>query len=377
MQGDKLITKDYILTSLFSFTTFTSFYFLLATLPLYILTIGGSESEIGLIIGIFTISAVIFRLFLGREADVRGKKKILVLSSLMFLIAMFIYSLTSSVAELLALRLFHGVAWAGVTTSAGAIIADLVPEKRRGEGMGYYGMFANLAMGFGPALGMAIANIYGFNSMFFSASAIAVLALLISLSIKGSYKSGRIKSAEASMLSRGALFPSTVMLLVTMTYGSIVSFLPLHARSVGIENPGIFFTPYAVVLLITRPIAGKLSDKYGRRLVIIPGIILMGLGMLALSYTLTLSILLLVALLYGMGFGSVQPTLMALTVDRVRPERRGAAMGTFSSAFDLGIAIGSIFLGVVLQVTSFKIMYICAAFASLIGLFVFLIGRKG
>lgn len=376
MQKGKLFTRDYILTCIFIFTTFTSFYFLLATLPLYIITIGGREAEIGLIIGIFTVSAVVFRLILGREADVRGKKKILLLSSFMFLLAMLLYSSTSSVVELLALRFFHGFAWAGVTMSAGAIIADIVPESRRGEGMGYYGMFPNLAMGFGPALGMVIANKHGFNSMFYSASFIAVIAILFSASIREPETGERKNYHDASMLSKGALFPSTVMLLAAMTYGSIVSFLPVYARSVGIENPGIFFTPFAGVLLLTRPVAGRLSDRYGRGSVIIPGIMLIGFSMVTLSYTLTLTTLLLVALLYGMGFGSAQPTLMALTVDRVRPERRGAAMGTFASGFDLGIAMGSILLGVVLEVMGFRVMYFFSAFAALLGLVVFLGGRR-
>jgi len=373
MTEERLFTKDYILTCLVSFTTFSSFYFLLATLPLYIFELGGSESEIGLIIGVFTISAVIFRLILGREVDRRGKKIILLISCFMFLLSMFLYSLTRTVPELLALRLFHGIAWAGVTTSAGAIIADVVPVRRRGEGMGYYGMAANLAMAFGPALGMFIVNKYGFGTMFYSASIAALLPILFTLGIT---QRGIIRHPRASVLSRGALFPSLVIFLVALTYGSIVSFLPLYAQKNGIENPGLFFTPYAVILLVTRPIGGRLSDKYGRGAVISPGVIFVTLGMLVLSHSISLPILLFVALLYGIGFGLVQPALMALTVDRVRPERRGVAMGTFGSSFDLGIAVGSIMLGLVLQAADFRVMYICAAFSAFLGLIAYTCGAN-
>ena len=109
VEKEKLFSKNFILTSLSTFTLFSSFYFLLITLPIYIQKIGGTESEIGLIIGVFTISAVLLRPFIGKEVDRRGRKIILISGIVIFLISMILYDYTKNVTSLLLLRVLHGI----------------------------------------------------------------------------------------------------------------------------------------------------------------------------------------------------------------------------------------------------------------------------
>ena len=123
-------------------------------------------------------------------------------------------------------------------------------------------------------------------------------------------------------------------------------------------NPGIFFTVFAVTLVLVRALAGKLSDSRGRKAVIVPGMLIITLGLFVLSIANSFSLFIAAAFLYGLGFGLVHPTIMALLVDRVSDRTRGAAMGTFTAAFDLGIGLGSIVLGVVLQYFGFMAMYL-------------------
>ena len=154
--GEKLLTRNFILTSLSTFTIFTSFYFLLVTLPEYITQLGGSESEVGLIIGVFTISAVLLRPFIGREVDRRGRKIILLAGTAVFLISMLLYSYTTSVLSLLLLRVLHGIGWGAATTAASTLIADIAPPSRRGEAMGVFGISSNVAMAIGPILSFVL-----------------------------------------------------------------------------------------------------------------------------------------------------------------------------------------------------------------------------
>ena len=169
---------------------------------------------------------------------------------------------------------------------------------------------------------------------------------------------------------------SVVLATTMLTYGSIVSFLPLYAVSRGITNPGMFFTAYAIVVIVARGLTGRLSDRYGRSSVVIPGLILAALGLWVLAFATSLVLFLAVAVIYGLAFAMVQPSLMAMVVDRAHPSRRGAAMGTFSSAMDLGIGLGSLIWGVVAQVAGYQVMYLAAGCVAILALGVFLPGAR-
>lgn len=344
-KNETLFTKNFILTSLSTFTLFTSFYFLLITLPFYIQKLGGSESEIGYIIGVFTISAVILRPFIGREVDKRGRKKLLVAGMIVFLVSMMLYNYTKDVSSLLLLRILHGLGWGAATTAASTLIADIAPPLRRGEAMGIFGMSSNVAMAIGPVLSIMLLKAYDFPLLFEVCTAIALISLLLVLPIKEEI----ILRPQTPLFSKDALFPSALMFTISLTYGSIVSFLPLFQEKQGIINPGIFFSLFAITLILVRALAGKLSDIKGRKFVILPGMIIIALGLFLVATADSQNAFLASGVLYGLGFGLFHPTLMALLVDRVTPLERGAAMGTFTAAFDLGIGIGSILMGMLLQ----------------------------
>ncbi len=355
LKNEKLFTRNFILTTLSTFALFASFYFLLVTLPTYIRVLGGTESQIGLIIGVFTISAVLLRPHIGREVDRRGRKNVLIAGLLIFLLSMLLYDYTTSVTSLLLLRVFQGIGWGAATTAAITLIADISPANRRGEAMGLYGMAANVAMATGPLLSEMLLEAYNFPALFAISAAIAFISLLLVLPVSET----KVEHPVTPLFSKEALFPSALMFMVTVTYGSIVSFLPLFVEKhdIGVKA-GIFFTVFAITLIIIRVLAGKLSDARGRKFVIVPGMFLIALGLWVLSTASSPQSFLAAALLYGMGFGSVHPALVALLVDRVGESGRGAAMGTFTAAFDLGIGSGSIILGVVLQYFSFMVMYL-------------------
>ena len=356
MKNETLLTRNFVLTSFSTVAIFTSFYFLLVTLPIYILQLGGTKSQMGLVIGVFTISSVVLRPFMGREVDKRGRKNMLLAGSLVVLISMLLYNHVTSVTALLLLRVFHGFGWGAATTAASTLIADIAPPSRRGEAMGIFGISANAAMAVGPALSFWLLYASGvpdFPRLFMISAFIALLSLLLVLPIT---ETGAVHP-KTSLFSKEALFPSALMFSVTFTYGSIVSFVSLFAQEKGLGNPGIFFTVFAISLIFIRAFAGKLSDIKGRKAVIVPGMLILVLGLFVLSMTNSFLLFVVAAFLYGVGFGLVQPAITAFLVDRVSDRTRGAAMGTFTAAFDLGIGAGTILLGVVLQYFGFRIMF--------------------
>ena len=192
-----LFTSDFVLACLITFAAFASFYLLLATLPLYIKNIGGNDSEVGLIIGVFSGASLLLRPFIGRASDMRGKRPFILVGTIILAASSGLYTLIRSVPLLLGLRVIHGTGWASFSTATNALVADIAPRSRRGEAMGYYGMFNNLAMAVGPALGIALVNGLSFDAMFMSAAAIAIVAVVLSLAVRaplhcqGSSPSGR------------------------------------------------------------------------------------------------------------------------------------------------------------------------------------------
>jgi len=353
-------------------------YFLTPTLPFYILRIGGQESDVGLLLGAFTLTAIAARPWVGQEIDRRQRRIFLLIGACVYVAASLLYDWARSVPALLALRAFHGLGIAAFTTASGTLVADLAPPTRRGEAMGIYGMSANIALALAPAAGLALMRAFDFPILFSASAGMAILSLALCLGLREPRRaSAPPTSSNTRLISRSALLPSSIIMCAAMTYGATLSFLPLLAQARRIEGFEVFFTVYAATLIFVRAWSGKLSDRFGRGVVLIPGLLLLTLAMEGLAITPSWLLLVGVGMLYGFGFGSVHPTLLALTVDRAGAEERGAAMATFGLAFDLGIGLGSVVFGYVLQATDFTLTYAVVGSVTLIGLAVFVMnGRR-
>jgi predicted MFS family arabinose efflux permease len=218
-------------------------------------------------------------------------------------------------------------------------------------------------MALAPLTGIWLMNHYGFQKLLFVSSLLAIMSLFSSLFISypvplPSKKQAPQPKWSDQLWERTAIFPSLLLMLTAICYGGIVTFITLFGREVGISNVGWFFLSNAAMVLIVRPLTGVLFDRKGPKWVLIPGAFFTIGGLLLLSYARTEGGLILAALCYGAGFGSLQPALQAWTISRADPSRRGAASGTFFSANDLGIGIGAMVLGAVAKLKgSYADMY--------------------
>jgi MFS family permease len=366
-----LFTRDFLLLCLSTFLFSGSMFLLFAVLPIFVVQeLKGLESQVGLVMGAFAVSAVLARPASGRIVDRWSRKAGLSLGSLIYCIAPALYTQVTSVPVMMGLRFFHGIGIAVYTTAGSVMVADISPPSRRGEAMGYYGMALNLSMAIGPALGAALIKPLGFVGLFWLCAALALASLLLIQLIdepRQLHSQGHSPTAPPPLFSRAALFPGFIALCMTVTFGAVVSFLPLFVQAHQLGNAGLFFTVYSVVVIVTRPFAGRWSDRFGRSAVIIPGMFMLGISMLTLAHSTSMSGLLWAAILQGLGFGGVHPAIMALMVDRSTIHDRGPALATLMAAFDIGVGLSAIGLGMVLEHTNFTIMYLCAASVAFVG----------
>ena len=374
---EPIFTRDFSLLFLANLTNFLGFYLLLATLPKYISGFVGEQKVVGVILGVFGIIGLVLRPMVGRLADLRGGKKLMLAGSAVLLLATILYPRGDDALSFLGLRVLHGLGWAAFGTAASALVALIAPARRRGEAMGYYGMSTNVAMAVAPAVGVFIVERegWGYPLLFAVSAALVLLAGTVTLPV-------RDRRAEACALARGwrayflpsAIFPSAVAGISTLTYASVAFYLPQFSAEEKLGNPGLFFTVFAIALVVTRGPLGKLSDRLGRAWVVAPGLLCSAGAMALLALWPSHLILLVVAGLYGLGTAAVQPALMAMATDDAGPAQRGAAMGTYTTAFDLGIGGGAMLSGVLIDAAGFHTMYLVAGALCLLGIVVLAAG---
>lgn len=372
---ERLFTANFIIACLTAWAFSFSFMLLLPVVPLYLVDFGGPEEAVGLIMGVTAATALVVRPWVGQLADERGRKPMLLFGGLVYGLAGVTYPLARAVLPLLTLRAFHGLGLSSYTTSANALAADLAPPRRRGEAMGYFGTTMNLSMATAPALGIWLADSLSFTAVFLASAVAAALGVALAFLIREAHQP-IAATARAELISREALFPAFLGICFTATYGAIASFLPLFAKEQGMNNPGLFFTVYAVTVILVRVVAGRASDRFGRVAVLVPGMGALTIAMWLLAVASSTAMILGIAVLYGAGFGSVQPTLLAMVADRAKSGRQGTAMSTFTGAFDLGIGGGSVLWGGLLAVTNLRGMFLAAGLPPVLALSVLTLRQR-
>jgi MFS family permease len=368
--------KDFLFTWLSRFAIFLAHHVTRPLIPLYLITFGASSTVIGAVMAVFTITTTATRIPVGMFIDKIGRKPFLLYGIALFGAGNFGYLWAPSIALMLPFRVLHGLGWSGCTTAVSTISADIVPQTRRGDLMGYAAMASSLAAALGPVLGFALFQRFQYSGVFFGASALLVLSFVFAIPVS---EPQRAKSAPHrperwldSIMVKESLDSAIGVAFLSFGHGGILTFLPIHALKIGLTNPGIWFGVYAACILLSRPIAGPISDRISRRAAIIPGLILNIAGILLLAFSTSSTWLMAAAILGGLGTGAAQPALMTLAVDRSSAGRRGQSLAQFQFFYDLGIGIGSLTLGALLDLVnqSFLIMYSATAVVALIGLWI-------
>lgn len=376
--SEKLWTKYFILTFIYSLATSIANNMLLTGIPLYAIHLGGNNSISGLLFGLFMLVAILSRPLFGKLIDEKSRRMVLIIGGVLSVFLSLSYVFAISIGLLLLLRGIHGIGFSATTNSSGTIISDIVPKSRLAEGIGFFGLSNTLATAIGPALSLFLINQYNYQLLFIVASFIGLIALFCSLFVNYEKKRAvpdhhlqdrKVKRKLTDiMYEKTALPTALVTIFIFVAMGATLTFLPTYALSLGIEDIGLYFTVYSFALLFTRIAGGKLADKYSATLVIIPGMIMMALSFVILAYATSLTGFLISGVLYGLGLGAVDPTLNAVMIRLCPVDRRGAGNSTLFIAKDIGGGLGAVILGFVSLSEGFRPVYLYCALSIIIGI---------
>lgn len=362
---EKIFTPAFNLLIAVSLLLYMSLSSLLFFLPVYILNIGGSGSTAGLAAGIYMFVAVVTRPFLGAYIDNHGYKKIALAGIATFCLSNFLYMLSQNVAVVLLLRALQGAAWGAVKAATFTMAAEFAPAKRQGEALGYFSLTTPAGMAFGPAITELIFHRAGYTAAFAFIGVLPLFALIASFFFReaGRREEGEVQERESQKgkVFRAVVFPSYMALMVAFCYGTVVTFLPVLGQIRGITNVGLFFTLYSIVLVSTRPFAGKVIDRLGYLLTVGASMVFISLSLLVIAFSQGFRPLLLGSVLLGFGTTVSYPSLMKLVVVLSSPKERGRAMAVFTAFQDLGIGIGSTGFGFLLNISSITTVFLTCA----------------
>jgi len=376
LHKEKIWTRDFILICISNFFIFLGFQMTLPTIPLYVEELGGNDQLIGLVVSIFTFSALLVRSYAGHALETRGRKFVYLTGILIFIVSVGSFGFLPAIGFLFFMRFIQGIGWGFSTTASGTIASDIIPSKRRGEGMGYYGLSGNIALAFGPSLGLSLAGVLSYTQLFMICAILGLIAFLLSSRIryKTIEKTQQVgKKEKWDIYEKTALKPSLLLFFITVTFGGIASFLPLYTAQKGISGIQWYFLVFALALMASRTFAGKIYDVKGHRAIFIPGTILIVAAMILLAWLLNTTVLLIAAVLYGIGFGSVQPALQAWSIENAPKHRRGMANATFFSSFDLGVGMGALLFGQIGHLFGYHTIYLVSAFSVFMSIILYIV----
>ncbi|WP_175990382.1 MFS transporter [Bacillus sp. Marseille-Q1617] len=371
-------TKPFLMALSNNFFVFLVFYSLLTVLPVYVIDeLRGSEAQAGLVTTMFLLSAIIVRPFSGKIIDRLGKKKTLMISVFLFGASSFFYFLTSDFYLLMGLRFFHGIWFSFASTVLVAIAADMIPEHRKGEGMGYFAMSMNLAVVAGPFLSLALVQFIPFSALFLLLAGMMVIAFILTFGIQKAEAAAFLPKAAKRLTVKDlievrAIPIASVGFLTAFAYSGIMSFISVYAKSVGLfESVSLFFVVFAAAMLLSRPYTGRLFDHKGPDSVIYPSLFIFAAGLIILSVTHTTIILLLAGAMIGLGYGALLPSYQTMAIQSAARERTSHSTSTFFIFYDLGIAAGSVILGMISAGLGFTSLYLMSSVVVLVTIFIY------
>ena len=340
-------------------------YVLVAALPIILTAeLGGSALDAGLAMTYFQIGTILCRPFAGRLIDGLDKRIILLISSALFFVIMGLFNLTTSLQTIFVLRGLHGAIFALGTTVMAALAVVVLPASRKGEGINMFAVFSNIAMVLGPAVGLYALQAYGSSALYMFLTIMTALAFVLSNVIRlpkelAKPKQKTSKGWSISQFIEKRSLPWALMgLFIGFTYSGVLVFIPIELNSMGAGVWGsVFFALFALMIIISRPLVGKVYARYGSRFVIYPGVGLFIVGLATLGVVSTPVGIICTAPLLGLGYGAAQPAFQALAVQSAPIERAGVSTATYFLALDIAVGAGSVILAFVANALGYQYLY--------------------
>lgn len=387
MSKDKMVTPSFCYILAANFLLYFAFYLILPILAFYLQEeFAAGKTMIGFILSCYTIAALSIRPFSGYLLDTFSRRPLYLLAYFIFIAIFGGYILATSLTLFIALRIVHGLAFGMVTVAGNTILIDILPSSRRGEGIGYYGLANNLAMSFGPMIGLFMHSVYSYQTIFTCSLITGTVGFLMAYLVKTPYKAPvqRIPISLDRFFLKKGVWAGISLLLLSIPYGMTTTYVAMYADEIGIEvNPGLYFTFMAIGLAVSRMFSGRQVDKGRITLVISLGMYLAVVTFFVLSalhllmewnHVFSSYLYIGIALAQGVAFGTMFPAFNTLFVNLATHNQRGTATSTYLTSWDVGIGIGLMIGGSIAQTFGgFEYAYLCGAVLSVVSTVFFLL----
>jgi len=332
---------------------------------------------VGIVVGALGFAGMFTRPLIGVWVDSSAREKWLKIGGAATAVAFVGYGLSLDPWIMLIFRAIHGIAMGMFTTALLAMVASLIPIERRGVGIGLYQSGNAIAQLYAAPLSVWIAMQASFEMAFFVGAAAAGLGFVVGAMVRDlepPVPGPPIAWRQREWVSKHALIPAIVFCTVTTTVGAVGAFLPLFSEERDLGNPGLYYTVWGAFLLGSRFLSGTLADRLGRTTVVLPGLALAGLSLFLLASAQSQTTVLISAGVGGLALGGIQVSTMALIVDRTPAAARGAAMATYTMAWDVGAVIGGVILGFIIDATSYSFGFVLMGFLPFVGIAIYAVG---
>ncbi len=374
--SNTIFTRSFNLLWIANFLIAVAFYFLISSLPIYMTSVlKTGKTETGLVLASYTLASLIIRLFAGWAIDSHGRKIIYLVSLAVFALIFNAYILAVTVGIMLFIRILHGLAWGVTSTTGSTVVVDILPVLKRGEGLGYYGISMTIGMAIGPLIGIMIINNSSFNILFLIGGILSMAGFILALFVKYPDYETANKSRKfewKSLIETSTLPIALNMFILMVGYGGLITFITIYGKEIGIKNPGLFFLVFALGVIISRTFSGRVFDKHGPKLITLTGILSLIIGFVTLSIFKNFPGFMASSIILGIGIGIIMPCFQAMVNNVIPQHNRGAANSTYFTSFDLGIGLGTIFMGFLSDLITLSHSFLVSSGICFIGMIVFL-----
>ncbi len=329
---------------------------------------GGSEFHVGLVAGIFSVSAILFRPFAGKLGDRRGRRLLVLGGGTLAAVSIIGYVLATNLVAIAVLRVLNGVGEAFFFTGSATAIADIAPEARRGEAVSFFSLAVFTGIGLGPLLGETLLEAADFQAVWLAAGMMALLAVAVAYRMPDARLEEIPEAGPFRLLHPKAVRPGVVLALIVWGFAGFSSFVPLLALDIGMPGSRFVFLTYAVVIILIRSVGARIPDLFGARRTATASAVVSATGLVLIGFTGAEWGLFLSAAVFGVGQALCFPAMLSLALAGVSQSERSSVIGSFTAFIDVAFGAGPLTLGVVAEFGGLRSVFWVSAAMAVAGL---------
>lgn len=376
---ERLLTTPFIALSASVLAFFVASGLFLPSTPRYTAgPLGGDAFAVGLVVGSFSLSSIVLRPFAGRWADRRGRRIMLVIGAALQILAAAGHLAATTVPIMIVMRLLLGAAEAVYFVAAMAAATDLAPEDRRGEAISLMSTSLYLGVAIGPVLSEILYGAGGFASIWIAAALISVVAVGLSwLAPETLPAAARSTTVQGPFLHRRGIGPGLLVLCGAWGMGAYFAFLPLLTDQLGLGGAGGYLGLFALVVIGLRLVGARWPDQFGAARLSGTALVLNALGMIIAGLFPTELGLWIATVIFGAGVAFTFPAIVAMAVQGVPADERGAVVGTTGMFLDVAFGLSPAVLGLIAGFTGYPPTFLVSSVVAAVGATYLLVRRPG